>query len=369
MVRCGSNGCTNKVSFPASLLLAMMKFFQALFWAVLCGRAWGYHVLTSPDQLNPKKTYDYIIVGGGTAGSVLAARLSENGRNQILAIEAGGRVEDDLAVHIPFLAPSLANSQVDWNYTTTPQVGFRNRTINIARGFVLGGSSCINQMTYHRPSNGSWDHWADLVGDPSLSWKAVQKYWLRTSSLVDPVDGHDTTGQVIPSAHGFGPVNISLFSYPKPIQGSIIETSKRSVDAKFKYNQDNNAGDNLGWGRSAYSFFKTDFALTKDSKPGNKHLSVVVSVIVPQQHTSLHSQIAAITLTSLSTLRRPSSFLSQIPRVAPPQISGSSKLLKIQQLLASASQPAKKSSSQQASLAAPRLSSYLGLGRRASSRD
>jgi len=228
----------------------MMQLLLALLWTVLCDHAWGYHVLTSPDQLDSRKTYDYIIVGGGTAGSVLASRLSEDGRNQVLIIEAGGRVEDDLAVHIPFLAPSLANSQVDWNYTTIPQIGFDNRTINIARGFVLGGSSCINQMTYHRPSNGSWDHWANLVDDPSLSWEAVKKYWFRTSRLVSPVDGHDTIGQVIPSAHGFGPVNISLFSYAKPIHESIIETSKKAVDAKFKFNQDNNAGNNLGWGRS-----------------------------------------------------------------------------------------------------------------------
>ncbi|ORY08792.1 hypothetical protein BCR34DRAFT_589752 [Clohesyomyces aquaticus] len=147
----------------------------------------------------------------------------------ILTIEAGGLVEDDLAVHIPFLAPSLAGSQVDWNYTTIPQIGLRNRTINIARGFVLGGSSCINQMTYHQPSNVSWDDLADLVDDPSLSREAVQKYWLRTSRPVDPVDGHDSTGQVVPSANGFGPVNVSLFSYTKPIRESIIETTRKEV--------------------------------------------------------------------------------------------------------------------------------------------
>lgn len=323
-------------------LLAMMQFFQTLLWTVLCGHVWGYHILTSPDQLGSKKSYDYIIIGGGTAGSVLAARLSEDKRNQVLIIEAGGRVEDDLAVHIPFLAPSLANSQVDWNYTTIPQIGFSNRTINIARGFVLGGSSCINQMTYHRPSNGMWDHWADIVDDPSLSWKAVQKYWLKTSRLVDPVDGHDTTGQVIPSAHGYGPVNVSLFSYTKPIQEVIIETSKKSTYEKFKFNQDNNAGNNLGWGEFTYSFFKINFALTKYSKAGNKHPSAAVSVAVPQQHISPLSQIAEITSISLSTLKQPSSSPSQTPQATSPQISESSKSLKLQQLPVSASRLAKK---------------------------
>lgn len=247
-MRCSSNECIRKLIFRHCALLAMMQPLQVLLWTILCDLVWGYHVFTSPDQLDSKKVYDYIIVGGGTAGSVLAARLSEDARNQILVVEAGGRVEDVLAVHIPFLAPTLPGSQVDWNFTTIPQTGFGNRTINIARGFVLGGSSCINQMAYFRPSNGAWDHWADLVDDPSLSWEAVQKYWLRTSRLVDPVDGHDTTGQVIPSAHGFGPVNVSLFSYTKPVYQSIIETSKKAMDSKFQFNQDNNAGSNLGWG-------------------------------------------------------------------------------------------------------------------------
>ncbi|PVH91932.1 GMC oxidoreductase [Periconia macrospinosa] len=228
--------------------MMQLQLLPALLWTVLCHHAWSYHIFTSPDQLDSTKTYDYIIVGGGTAGSVLAARLSEDERNQVLVIEAGGRVEDVLAIRIPFLGPTLPRSQVDWNYTTIPQTGLGNRIINIPRGFVLGGSSCINQMVFHRPSNGSWDHWADLVDDPSLSWEAVQKYWLRNSRLVDPVDGHDTSEEVILSAHGFGPVNVSVYSYTKPIHKSIIETSKKAVDEKFKFNHDQNAGSNLGWG-------------------------------------------------------------------------------------------------------------------------
>ena len=103
-------------------------------------------------------------------------------------------------------------------------------------------------MAYHRPSNGSWDHWADLVGDSSLSWESMQKYWYKASRLVPPVDHHDTHDEVIPAAHGVGPVNVSVFSYIKPIHETIIETSKRAADAKFQFNEDSNAGSNMGWG-------------------------------------------------------------------------------------------------------------------------
>ncbi|KAH8895242.1 aryl-alcohol oxidase-like protein [Thozetella sp. PMI_491] len=224
-----------------------MRLSFSLWLAIFAHLGGTYNLLTSPEQLTPEKAYDYVIVGGGTAGSVLAARLSEDVGNQVLLVEAGGGVEDNLNLHVPYLAGALLKSPVDWNYTSTSQPGLNNRIINIPRGHVLGGSSCINQMAFHRPSNGTWDHWAHIMKDQSLSWKAVEKYWLKMSHLVPPVDGHDTTGEVIPSAHGYGPVNASLLSYVKQFPAKIAETSKRSGPGKFRYNRDLNAGDTLGW--------------------------------------------------------------------------------------------------------------------------
>ncbi|CAL1711877.1 unnamed protein product [Somion occarium] len=203
-------------------------------------------VLSSPAELTVRE-YDFIVVGGGTAGSVVASRLSEDPQVAVLLIEAGGSHEGLLNLEAPFLGVTLPNTAVDWNYTAVPQVGLNNRTFHYTRGYVLGGSSSVNLLTWNRGSNDLWDRWATLTGDDGWSWNQVEKYYLKTSRLVPSADGHDTIGQVDPSVHGYGPVQVSVPGFELPTD-SITETASRELGGRFAFNVDFNSGNFVGTG-------------------------------------------------------------------------------------------------------------------------
>ncbi|HUW37493.1 MAG TPA: GMC family oxidoreductase N-terminal domain-containing protein [Rhodocyclaceae bacterium] len=118
-------------------------------------------------------TFDYIVVGGGTAGCVLANRLSQDPEVSVLLLEAGGK-DDWIWIHIPVgYLFCIGNPRTDWCYRTQPEPGLNGRSILYARGRVLGGSSSINAMLYLRGQARDYDEWARLVGDASWSWKEV----------------------------------------------------------------------------------------------------------------------------------------------------------------------------------------------------
>jgi choline dehydrogenase len=117
--------------------------------------------------------YDYIIVGGGTAGCVLANRLTRDKNATVLLIEAGGK-DDYMWIHIPVgYLHCIDNPRTDWLYRTEPDAGLGGRTLLYPRGKVLGGSSSINGMIYMRGQAGDYDRWADVTDDPSWRWNQV----------------------------------------------------------------------------------------------------------------------------------------------------------------------------------------------------
>ncbi len=115
--------------------------------------------------------FDYVIVGAGTAGCLLANRLSANPANRVLLIEAGGK-DNYHWIHIPVgYLYCIGNARTDWLYNTEPDPGLNGRVLRYPRGKTLGGCSSINGMIYMRGQSRDYDHWAALVGDDAWTWE------------------------------------------------------------------------------------------------------------------------------------------------------------------------------------------------------
>jgi choline dehydrogenase len=124
-------------------------------------------------------TYDYVIVGAGTAGCLLANRLSANSKQRVLLLEAGGN-DDHLWIHIPVgYLYCIGNPRTDWCFSTDPCEGLNGRSLRYPRGKVLGGSSSINGMIYMRGQSRDYDHWAQVCGDDAWRWDACVPAFLR----------------------------------------------------------------------------------------------------------------------------------------------------------------------------------------------
>ncbi len=125
--------------------------------------------------------FDYIIVGAGTAGCVLANRLSANPDHQVLLLEAGGK-DDYFWINIPVgYLYTIGNPRTDWCFTTEPDEGLNGRSLGYARGKVLGGCSSINAMIYMRGQKSDFDHWASL-GNEGWGWNDVLPLFKRSEN-------------------------------------------------------------------------------------------------------------------------------------------------------------------------------------------
>ena len=125
-----------------------------------------------------KSLFDYIIVGAGTAGCVLANRLSENSANSVLLLEAGNR-DWNPWIHIPVgYFKTMHNPKTDWCYRTEPDPGLNGRSIKWPRGKVLGGSSSINGLIYIRGQNQDFDDW-ESAGNKGWSYRDLLPYFRK----------------------------------------------------------------------------------------------------------------------------------------------------------------------------------------------
>jgi len=181
-------------------------------------------------------TYDIIIVGAGSAGCVLANRLSANGNRRVLLLEAGPSDWHPL-IHMPAGIARLANNRrLNWNYRTEPQAQLNGRTLWWPRGKTLGGSSSINAMCYVRGVAGDYDRWAQATGDARWSWEQVLPWFLRSEDNTRGADSFHGTG---------GPLGVSDLRHHNPLSGVFIESA---VSAGFARNDDFNGADQQGFG-------------------------------------------------------------------------------------------------------------------------
>ncbi|BCS06538.1 hypothetical protein ALUC_10919S [Aspergillus luchuensis] len=140
-------------------------------------------------------TFDYVVIGGGTAGLTIASRLVKSGYLSVAVVEAGGFYEidnGDLSV-VPeystfFSGPDMSDFQplVDWNFLIQPQESLGNRTLHYPRGKTLGGTSGRNYMYYHRPTIGSLHKWAEEVGDKSYEFPSMLPYYKKSVHFTPP---------------------------------------------------------------------------------------------------------------------------------------------------------------------------------------
>ena len=148
--------------------------------------------------MNASISYSHIIVGGGAAGCVLACRLSENKDFKILLIEAGGKGRFDPTLKVPLMTAILLRGRRRlWNFKTMPEHGLNDRTVDLPRGKVLGGSTSVNGMVYARGLSLDYDFWAQN-GMPGWSWESVQPYFLKSEDFQDKefLENHNIGGEL-----------------------------------------------------------------------------------------------------------------------------------------------------------------------------
>jgi len=156
--------------------------------------------------------YDYIVVGAGSAGCVLAARLSEDPSTRVLLLEAGGP-DSQTEIHIPAAFGKLFQTEVDWNYHTAPQPDLSGRSLYWPRGKVLGGTSSMNAQMWVRGNPADYDEWAGL-GNVGWSYRDVLPYFRRVEDCQEGASEHTGTG---------GPMSVSMLRTYNPLTRAFLE--------------------------------------------------------------------------------------------------------------------------------------------------
>ncbi|WP_138499746.1 GMC family oxidoreductase [Nostoc sp. PA-18-2419] len=202
--------------------------------------------------------YDYIVIGAGSAGCVVANRLTEDSETTVLLLEAGNP-DTKPEIHIPVECTRLLGTEVDWGYFSEPEPYINNRQIFCPRGKVLGGSSSINFLVYIRGNRHDYDHWQEL-GNPGWSYQDVLPYFKKSE--------HQQRGAS--EYHGVdGELSVTDVISPAPISKRFIDAA---VGLGYDYNPDFNGTQQEGAG-----------PIQLTVKDGKRH-SAAAAFLVPILH-------------------------------------------------------------------------------------
>ena len=181
-----------------------------------------------------QRSWDYIVVGAGTAGCLLANRLSADGQTSVLLLEAGGR-DDYHWIHIPVgYLYCIGNPRTDWMYQTEPDPGLNGRTLRYPRGKVLGGSSSINGMIYMRGQARDYDAWAAQLSDADWRWDACLPFFKQH-------EDHWRGGDALHGSGGEWRVERQRLSW-ELLDAFALAAEQAGIPASEDFNRGNNEG-------------------------------------------------------------------------------------------------------------------------------
>ncbi|SNX84999.1 related to versicolorin b synthase [Melanopsichium pennsylvanicum] len=227
--------------------------------------------LLFPSPVPTVDTYDYIVVGGGTSGMTLAARLSENKGVTVAVLEAGIDYRSSLinqqlvdtpgydVFGVGSSSSDWANGRIDWNFVTEGEPGYDNRKVKYARGKCIGGSSARNFMLYHRPPKQAQQTWVQLTGDDQWPFDNTLPYYQKTFTAFGP--RHELRKDNPPAEYnaaafpGSGPVSVGFPNYAQPFSGLLLNSLN---EVGVPTTNDMSSGNILGAQYSTLTIEKTN---------------------------------------------------------------------------------------------------------------
>ncbi|KAJ7503684.1 alcohol oxidase [Mycena galericulata] len=186
-------------------------------------------IIESTASAFSKESFDFIVVGGGTSGLVVATRLAENPNIRVGVIEAGEYRPNDANINVPQGSGYLGNPNYDWMMSSVPQEGANNRSIYLARGKMVGGSTGINAMVWQRGSREDYDSWSQVIGnDKTWSFEGLLPYFKKTENWTPPTlkDPGEVVTPALEAVHGRGgAIQVSYDNYFTDIDIPCVTTA------------------------------------------------------------------------------------------------------------------------------------------------